>query len=300
MESKQPQRWLDFYERGWKVRGDLVKGELAKGATPFAALQKVFRFENLNDFGCRSDGSSEWIKKEYPAGSLTPVNTPWVRQGALFGKIITIPNYATPLQLVAEYLDENEFDVVLELGAGMGHNLIELLARGTSKKMEFIAGEYTKSGQEMAAALFASMPDVKSKVFFFDWKNPDFSSLNIEDKRVFLFSCHSCEQVTYLPSDLFDRLSRAGKYVRGFHFEPFGFQYGNPGEAETESSKIQREFFETNSWNQNFMDVFWKAKESRVINLTHLAKECFVPEDPCNATSFAAWDNQIDVEKTQH
>ncbi len=278
-DAHQSEQWLNFYENAWEERGRKIEELVLEGYSLSGAMQKVFRWEY-------------WGKKDIPPEDATPCLTPWVRPSAFHGNYWAIPYFDTPVDMISHYLDQHQFDVVIELGAGLGHNLVELMNKGVSPGVYLVAGEYTKSGVRFISKMFDRVFPNRGMAFHFDWKKPDLSQLGLKGKRVFLFSCHSIEQVTRLPQDLFHELSQVSERVVGFHFEPFGFQYvtaAERGKGNVVSLNSAR-FFKEREWNENFVEVLYGAANDGKIKVTHLAKDCFFCVDPSNPTSFAAWE----------
>jgi hypothetical protein len=114
--------------------------------------------------------------------------------------------------------------------------------------------------------------------------NADLSHLKTFD-RVFVFTCHSIEQVETLPQSFFDAVAKAGRTVTCVHLEPFGFQIskGSP------ISQNQEAIFRVRHWNLNLASASQEAERRGVIKRTFLAHNQFSIQ-PGNPTSLLIWN----------
>ena len=132
------------------------------------------------------------------------------------------------------------------------------------------------------ASLETSM-DIRVK--HFDHCNVDLSFLKAEE-QIFMFTCHSIEQVEEIPEIYFSELAKTPKKITCVHFEPFGFQMS----ADNTLSARQKSIFVERKWNTNFFAVLKNASDSGAINLTHVYKD-IIPNETFSPTSVAIWKN---------
>lgn len=183
---------------------------------------------------------------------------------------------------------DDSYDAIVELGSGYGRNLFEIYYNGGPGNVRYFAAEYTESGRAMTESLSALDDGLSLETVFFDHRNPDLSFLAPHDfKKVFLFSCHSIEQVSEIPDSYFPGLAGVAPQVLGVHFEPFGFQVS----PETELAKEHREFILHHEYNLNLFERLNQAAVDGVLEIRYLAKDIIAPHLE-NPTSVAVWEKQ--------
>ncbi len=298
----------NFYETAWKARLEFVRSLIEKGETnAFRIIKILEHFERSHVLSLEhsyrnatnaetgetivrvDSGEPQWtpIPVEDPENVLPTGVSPF-QANSFLGKRTAFPAYADVTCIVANWiidLFQDDFDCIVELGAGYGRNLFNIFYLGGPRGIPYYAGEYTNSGCEMARLLGSLEDSFSLRVAEFDHCKPDFSFLNGEE-RVLAFSCHSIEQVSEIPQSYFRDLSRAAKSLTCLHFEPFGFQISN----DEEISRLQSENFLENGWNTNFFSTLMRASEDGEINLTHVFKD-IIPNKLDNPTSVALWKN---------
>ena len=182
---------------------------------------------------------------------------------------------------------DDSYDAIVELGSGYGRNLFEIYYNGGPGSARYFAAEYTESGRAMTERFAALDEGLPLETVFFDHRNPDLSFLAPHDfKKVFLFSCHSIEQVSEIPDSYFPVLAGVAPQVLGVHFEPFGFQVS----AETELAKEHREFILDKEYNLNFYERLKQAADG-VLEIRYMRKDVIAPQ-LINPTSVAVWEKQ--------
>jgi len=299
-----------MYERLWEARIRIMEQVLDEGEKNLYRALK--RFEELNRL-CRitilsveqgfttPDGEE---RKLNVMGDLVNVEEkeplseknreiPFDRQQTVveFGEKRETFHHLDYESLVTRWLLDmldDSYDAIVELGSGYGRNLFEIYYNGGPGSARYFAAEYTESGRTMTERFVDLDDELPLESVFFDHKNPDLSFLTRHGfKKVFLFSCHSIEQVSEIPDRYFPALAGAAPRVLGVHFEPFGFQVS----AETELAKEHRNFILNKEYNLNFFERLNQAAVDGVLEIRYLAENIVAPQLE-NPTSVAVWEKQ--------
>lgn len=282
--AKQNSFFVNFYEKAWMKRRAIMEECISSG--DHDPLSVIYKFRRKSSrFGTTGDGEDVEIK--YPENvSLLPTGKPIVRQQIFLDKYHPGPWYADPLDFLCEYIEQGKYDAIIELGAGYGGNLVEIFYRGGPRGIPYLGGELTGSGRQAIQMLADLKPEMNLRPFFFDHKNPVFPE-EFAFKKVFIFTCHSIEQVTEIPDDYFKVISQRFEQICGVHLEPFGFQIEQFG---GEANDFHMNFFIERQWNMNFIRVFWGAADRHEIEEIFMAKNIMggPPETP---TSLAVWQS---------
>lgn len=128
---------------------------------------------------------------------------------------------------------------VVELGSGSGRNLFKLWLGGLDPRIRLHAFEYTAAGRRCAERLASLAPRLTLASRPFDYYAPDLSGL-AGAERVFVFTSYSIEQITKVPSAIFDALLALPGLVGVLHVEPVGWQYGAPAGASADEIDVLR------------------------------------------------------------
>ncbi|MBR8465152.1 hypothetical protein KDE13_02080 [Campylobacter sp. faydin G-140] len=237
----------------------------------------------------------EWENREFEdENSFNFTKLPIMRQSSLFGKALYVPFYVK--NIIADFLIDaydktGPYDAIVELGCGYGRNLFDIFYRGGPIDVAYYGGEFTQSGVQIATELAAATPNMNIKFFHFNHLNPEISFLTSEIKRAFVFTCHTIEQVTMIPDNWFEVVASIASHVRCIHLEPFGFQVRTLGET----TKLQKEMFNENQWNLNFIDALKSAVSKGTIVLDDTILENSLSDDPINSTSIAVWHSNLNT-----
>jgi len=264
---------------------DFVEKE---GLNPYQAIEKLEGIERRHH--CLKTPFGVMFQKidfKMPLEQLLPTGAPPIKMIQILEATVPSSFYAGPVDLILDWLSMNPVKAIVELGAGFGQNLIKMYHRYGPLGAKVYAGEYTQSGRELAEFLFRSLPELSSKVFPFDHKAPDLSVVEERDD-ILIISCHSIEQVTKIPHDYFEQLTKGKTKVHGLFFEPFGFQISSGGSAIGDVSKRHQESAQERGWNLNFAEVLVGAQNIGTIRIEKVFKN-LMPGDFNNPTSFVYW-----------
>lgn len=292
--AHQSQEWERFYEAAWGLRHSKISDFIEKeGLNPYQAICKLERLEmyyllNRVPFGT-------YLKKiefNVPPKFLLPTGVPILKSSQILEQEVPAPMYADPVELILDWLSMNPVKAIVELGAGYGQNIIKMLHRYGPLGAKVYAGEYTQSGRDLAAFLFSKYPNAQVKIFAVDHKAPDLSAVE-ECDDVLLLSIHSIEQVTKIPGDYFEKLTKTFNRVHGMFFEPFGFQMPTSNAPQGEVSKKHEANVRERGWNLNLAEVALNAQAKGTIKIRSLFKN-IMPGDHLNPTSFMYWTKNVD------
>lgn len=188
-------------------------------------------------------------------------------------------------EFIADYCRERDFDAIIELGSGYSQNLIKIFYQG-GPNIPYYGGEFTESGTQCAQMLADITDDMELIPFRFDYQAPDFSAIP-KFNKVLVFTCHSIEQVTYIPDNLIPEIAKLADEVTCMHIEPFGFQMVSE-ESQSELDKKHRNYFRKNHWNQNLAQLLVRHQIAGDISLKYMGKNILGGVDS-NPSSLALW-----------
>lgn len=186
---------------------------------------------------------------------------------------------------------QEDTDVIAELGAGYGGNLIRLAKAFQDKtgkslpecNIKLLMAEYTKTGRDLCLEMLKRKNAPDMELQFIDHKAPDLSFLK-QFKVPFILTIHSIEQVPEIPSDYFKILSEVAPNVRGLHMEPVGFQF----EPDATKWAAHSAFMKRQNWNQNFADVIKQAEKDGYITIDSVDTS-YAAGQPENPTTLVLW-----------
>ncbi len=278
----------NWYEFAWRFREHIVDQIIAGGPPNFNAVFDQFvRFE-ANHFVhvyCVDAVSPETQEElgRYLTGNIKAERS---TQGDGIAEAIKLKNlFFERVKYLASRIDDDT-DVVIELGCGWGVNLLLLHEIERERKFPLVGAEYTESGRRLFGKL-AALKGMTPKIAFIDHRAPDLGFLKDDAqpiRKAFVFTCHSIEQVDFLPANYFHALAAIAPEVRGVHLEPFGFQL----DASTSAAKKHKAWCEDNKWNQNFHETLKGAERDGALAIEHQELNRYSLEDG-NPTSVAIW-----------
>jgi hypothetical protein len=233
------------YEREWLEALAIVRSEQAAGNENVIDI-----FDKYHKHGIRSIFESKYFQDVHKRVGLrvTAKQLPAERLVVLNGTYTTVPTDASLnyhlVDLLAQFVSEQEdqIDCIVELGSGIGRNLIALAYRldpEQRKRILFYACEFTDSGKEVCLALGEMCDNLHILVEHFDYYEPDFSFLP-QKSNVLIFTCHSIEQIPALDRRVLEEMIAATDRCFCYHAEPVGWQY-------FEDFRRRRELIQLNS-----------------------------------------------------
>ncbi|MFN4312359.1 MAG: GSCFA domain-containing protein [Ferrovibrio sp.] len=157
---------------------------------------------------------------------------------------------------------------IAELGSGTGSNLFALWHSGLPAAVRLHALEYTAAGRACAEKLAALAPEIQFRSAPFDYYNAALDDLR-DAGRLFVFSCYSIEQITYLPDSFFDHLIAMPNLAGVLHIEPVGWQYGLAADADAVAVEVDRRMRKSvarKGYNQSLVpQLHALAKAGRIV-----------------------------------
>ena len=139
---------------------------------------------------------------------------------------------------IMEYADG--CDLVLDLGCGWGHQMIDLHLAGLGA--QFFGGDRSEHSRNLTDTVTALFPGMRTSWFKFDFLQPDFSAIPANHRRVCVYSCYAIEQVERIGNLLFDRILThfAGAKITGVHLETLASQIDPSLERERQYALNRR------------------------------------------------------------
>ena len=287
MEPVQSEWWASFYEGAWAIRAQIIQQMIEEGERhPYRLIKRLEAQERRKRLQRTDAGGFAWAPRALEGEALLPCGTPAFRKCSLRGDFVTVSYHTTPNlhNVIVDYIAETgPYDAVVELGCGYGRNIFEMWYQGAPARMRYYGGEYTDSGVAIARELAALEPALDATFFHCDHTAPDFSSIP-RLPRALVFTMHSIEQVKVISPSWFEEAASIADEVVGLNFEPFGFQFGDLGQA----SRLHRAAAEKRDWNQNFGHALLAARNAGLITLDTIMQEVFIGAED-NPTSLAIW-----------
>lgn len=304
--SESTLHWNNFYQDAWKARTDLIKQIYEDGEHhPLRIIKRfesIFRLSeyppghsNFEMDSIYSEGHFSNVSRSGDALSFEPISrfptgSRLSKEMAFLDQIIHFSSLFDNvfIKFLSDFLRMNQFDAVVEIGSGLGANLVRLYYED-GPKVPYYAGEFTESGTECAQFFSEICTDFTLIPFHYDHTKPDLSIVK-EKSRVFVFSIHSIEQVPAVPLKLFEEIASVAEHVTCMHIEPFGWQFANVANTMTELDKSHMNTAIQRGWNQNLMQALNVAYRQEIINLRYVGRNIFPSNDPSNPSSLAHWE----------
>jgi len=192
-----------------------------------------------------------------------------------------------PAYILSGLINHGDFDAVIELGCGFAGRLFETFYQVKRTPIKYFGGELTKAGQKLAGELAEMEPEINFRTFAYDHMKPE-PPENSDCRNQLIFTCHSIEQVPYLPDNFIEKLCRFSANVTVVHFEPFGFQ----ARTNTISAKNHARVAGNMNFNKNLYALMERATRDALIDLKWVSVNLF-RLDQSNPTSVAIWQKKI-------
>lgn len=268
----------NVYEFLWRFREDIFTKIIEN--SPQNIFEVFAQFDNFQQEYELAVPTVLYEKKQYLRGDIKVTKNPDYIPSDLKFEIDT-------RLAVLKMLCDDTVDCVVELGCGYGRRIFELIAILQQPQLTYIAAEYTKSGRritEKLAQSFFSQIDIT--VPFVDHNQALFPFIP-QDKNVFVYTCHSLEQIHELPEDYFIKLAQSTPHIKGVHIEPCGFQFTSPAKYSFEQVK-HHTFIKHNKYNLNMANALKYAEKKGILKIEHVETD-FSYEQPENPSSWVYW-----------
>jgi hypothetical protein len=155
-------------------------------------------------------------------------------------------------------------DLVIELGAGWGYNVLQAAVAGGPLDALYVAAELTPAGRRVAERLAALPGAPRFLALPYDHRRAQLGGLP-PARRAAVLTCHSVEQVPALPEETIGRVAAIADEVVCVHLEPVGWQEGL-GPAPL----VAREYAERNDYNRDLLPVLRRLAARGAIRLEHV------------------------------
>ncbi len=181
---------------------------------------------------------------------------------------------------IANHRDALDASLVVELGSGWGHNILDLAARDSSPDRYYVGAEYTEAGRDAADVLASLDPDLRYRSMSFDYHDPDLSMLEGHESAV-VFTVHSVEQIPQLDESVVHEILGLARRVTCVHFEPVGWQYGpSSGSSEIHARR--------HGYNRNLAELLAECERRGLIAVQRRTVD-LIGVNPANATTMVIW-----------
>ena len=179
---------------------------------------------------------------------------------------------------------------VVELGCGTGSNLFYFFLNGGPQNADYMGFEYTNEGREVGSYLAG----LEQRLALFSFGKCDYLNLDqlqIGSKKVTIaFTCHSIEQVTYLPERFFRDIIKVIPGLRVcLHFEPVGWQKPLAGRWRRPYDRSCERYARRLGYNQNFSELLIKAQRQGVLKILDIQRNVW-GINPLNPTTLVVWE----------
>jgi len=177
-------------------------------------------------------------------------------------------------------------DLIVELGSGWGEHLFNIWLEGGPRNAEYVACEIEEWGRKCSMLLQELEPRIALSTAFFDYRQPDFSTLPKHRREAVVYSVQSVEQVDFLGDDLVTKMLGIADNVSGLHFEPVGWQM-IPDADKKPHTLAHEERCRTKKYNENLWPLLQRHADKGDIEITQSIPNFF--GHIYNPVSLIAW-----------
>jgi hypothetical protein len=212
---------------------------------------------------------------------------PQPRTGTAYGKLVTLPHAALiggRRDVLMEALlaaCTAKTGMVVELGSGWGHNLLNLWLYG-GPKVPYFSLEPGLAGRQCAELVAGLDPELRLTSLPIDLENARYD-LPTGHEHVVVFTSHSIEQITELPRETLTSLFELGRSVTVVHFEPVGWQI-----EENEANGASREHSLRGRYNRNLWPLLNELAAEGELSIDTAAPDLFGHKKQ-NASTLLVW-----------
>lgn len=256
---------IDTYQDLWAGQKKNVRKLIREGEASFPRLVSSI----TKDF---HDNRIEGQEYDFPIYSF---GKPFTKTPTPFE--FKVLKHAAITSLLLDYVKRfKNIDWIMELGSGLSNNLFQLWMDGGPKNAQYIGYEITRSGRETAKLLSSFEKGIN-----FQAKKFDYYKINLKDHTFkgngIIFSSYSIEQITNLPEDTLEILSKIPGLKGAIHFEPISWQLSwlknNKGDYALKDKEIKKYLnlcekdARKRNYNLNFGDLLNKAHKEKIIQV---------------------------------
>ncbi|MEM4396789.1 MAG: hypothetical protein QXR30_04000 [Candidatus Woesearchaeota archaeon] len=169
----------------------------------------------------------------------------------------------------------NYVNTIVELGAGYGSIIFYLAKELKNQSFNFIAGEFTKQGQDCLRLLSEKLYKGRVLTYGCDFTSPNIIEAKIP-KNSLIFTSLSITCVPRLPKDFINNIHKLKpKYI--INFEPIPQFFDN-----SLIGLLRKRYIEINDYNQTLYDLLGNAVKLDLIEIVEEEKNifgenCFLP-----------------------
>ncbi len=174
---------------------------------------------------------------------------------------------------------------IVELGAGHGGVLLDLASRSVFAGVEFLGGEYTRSGEEIIR-LLAAAAQLRVSAGHCDFASRPLSDLTIPEGSL-IYTSYATPCVRQLPSSFVEELA-AFRPKAVLHFEPC-FEHCEPGSL---LGLLRQRYIEVNGYNVNLVTLLKQQEREGKIRILD-ERPAVMGMNPLLVVSTLVWEPQV-------
>ena len=190
-------------------------------------------------------------------------------------------SYDFPRKTFLDDIKKNNYDAIIELGGGTGHNIFyfSLLSDTNSS---FYMGDVSPNGLNVANLIKKKFFHKKNITnIHFDYNNPDsfFENIKIRENlsNVLIITFWSIEQITNVKMELFEKMFNMFEKIDCIHLEPVGWQVSEKSIMK-ENKDGRRDYY-----NKNLYTTLLDLQQHQKISITKTDIDYFNvgPKESC-------------------
>ena len=195
------------------------------------------------------------------------------------------PSPETPAELILDVIALYGADIIIDVGAGLGDLLTELILMGAATPANCWAVEPTKSGVA-GCSLLSHALDTRFNVAQGSLESGlDF--IGSTTTKTLIYTHHSIEQVQYLSPHIFEGWLKLFPNLTVVNMEPCGFQM--PGAWPGDHA--QQMWIKKRDWNENLWAVLESLNTRKQIKIISPTKKHWIRRGLVSPTSLITWQN---------
>jgi hypothetical protein len=181
-------------------------------------------------------------------------------------------------QPILDKVREEQFDAVMEFGAGWGKNIFYCLSQ-IELQTDWYCLEPCRSGLKLFENLRDRFSLSKNRLNagFFDFNDPQMPK-NRTYRSVFIFTMWSIKEITYLNKMFFYKLLETYENIEAIHIEPVGWQ------ISSEHQVAPKDFY-----NRNLCELLFDLESEGRIEITDIQERFIGFFSVANTASLISW-----------
>jgi hypothetical protein len=189
-----------------------------------------------------------------------------------------------------DVLNNESYDLIIELGSGYGRNIFYYLFEHKNKfqNIEIISGEYTKEGCNAQIYLKEKFfKDSNIQIYRFDYNNSDefFKNISKQYKNILILTFWSIEQITYINDSFFHNLLNIqSEKLKCINIEPIGWQISDKSLMKEQKTGYR------SYYNKNLYLKLKELENKNIIKIKNTILDYFNFNSVESCGSLIEWD----------